>query len=58
MKRWKQHPYIGYYRAKDIYDLKWDAKHKGKITDLEEIRELEHFTDEDFERIKNYLTIE
>lgn len=58
MKRWKEHPYIGYYRARDIYNLKWDKRHKGKIRNIEELRELENFTEEDFERVKWYIKID
>lgn len=58
VKRLHRHPYISYYQAKAIYDLRWDKHHKGRIEDLEDIRKLEVFTDEDFERVRWYLRIE
>ena len=58
IKRLHRHPYISYYQAKAIYDLRWDKHHKGRIEDLEDIRKLEVFTDEDFERVRWYLRME
>lgn len=58
IKRLHRHPYIDYYQAKAIYDLRWDKKHKGKISDLEELRSLKEFENDEFERAINYLTIE
>jgi DNA uptake protein ComE-like DNA-binding protein len=58
VKRLHRHPYISYYQAKAIYDLRWDKHHKGKIENLEDIRKLEVFTDEDFERVRWYLRME
>jgi DNA uptake protein ComE-like DNA-binding protein len=58
VKRLHRHPYISYYQAKAIYDLRWDKHHKGRIENLEDIRKLEVFTDEDFERVRWYLRIE
>lgn len=58
VKRLHRHPYISYYQAKAIYDLRWDKHHKGRIENLEDIRKLEVFTDEDFERVKWYLRME
>ena len=58
IKRLHRHPYISYYQAKAIYDLRWDKHHKGRIENLEDIRKLEVFTDEDFERVRWYLRME
>lgn len=58
VKRLHRHPYISYYQAKAIYDLRWDKHHKGRIENLEDIRKLEVFRDEDFERVRWYLRIE
>jgi DNA uptake protein ComE-like DNA-binding protein len=58
VKRLHRHPYISYYQAKAIYDLRWDKHHKGRIENLEDIHKLEVFTDEDFERVRWYLRIE
>lgn len=55
IKRLHRHPYINYYQAKAIYDLRWDKQHNGKISNIEEIRKF--FSDDEFERIKHYLTI-
>jgi DNA uptake protein ComE-like DNA-binding protein len=57
VKRLHKHPYISYYQAKAIYDLRWDKNHKGKIENLEELLNLKEFSKEDFEKIKIYLTI-
>ena len=53
IKRLHRHPYITYYQAKTIYNLRWDKQHKGIIEDLEELKTI--FTEEEFERIKFYL---
>lgn len=58
VKRLHRHPYISYYQAKAIYDLRWDKHHKGRIENLEDIRKLEVFTNEDFERVRWYLRME
>ncbi len=53
VKRLHRHPYISYYQAKAIYDLRWDKHHKGKILDLEELKKI--FDEKEFEKIKFYL---
>ncbi len=58
VKQLHRHPYISYYQAKAIYDLRWDKHHKGRIEDLEDIRKLKEFTDEEFERVRWYLRME
>lgn len=57
IKRLHKHPYISYYQARAIYNLRWDKKHKGKIENLEELLNLKEFSKEDFEKVKNYLRI-
>ena len=49
IKRLHRHPYITYYQAKAIYDLRWDKQHKGIIENLEELQKI--FPNEEFERI-------
>ena len=58
IKRLHRHPYINYYQAKAIYNLRWDKQHKGKITDINDIKKLNEFSDKEFERIYQYLKIE
>ena len=57
IKRLHKHPYISYYQAKAIYNLRWDKKHNGRIKDLNELLKLKEFNEEDFEKIKPYLEI-
>lgn len=57
IKRLHKHPYISYYQARAIYNLRWDKKHKGRIENLEELLNLKEFSKEDFEKVKNYLII-
>ena len=56
IKRLHRHPYINYYQARAIYDLRWDKQHNGIISDLEELRKF--FSDEEFENVKWYLSLE
>lgn len=55
VKRLHKHPYISYYQAKAIYELRWDKKHKGKIENLDELIKLNEFNKENFEKVKPYL---
>ena len=48
----KSHPYINFYQAKAILELR---KKKGKLENIHEFDLLEEFTAEDLERIKHYL---
>ncbi|MBO5345772.1 MAG: helix-hairpin-helix domain-containing protein [Paludibacteraceae bacterium] len=57
VKRLHKHPYISYYQAKAIYDLRWDKKHNGQIENLEELLKLKEFNETEFERIKRYLKV-
>lgn len=49
----KEHPYIGYYRAKAIMELR---KSEGKIVNLRQLSFLDEFSDEDIARLAPYLT--
>ena len=55
IKRLHRHPYISYYQAKAIYNLRWNKQHNGIIENLEEIKKLKEFDDKEFEKIKWYL---
>lgn len=48
----KRHPYINYYRAKDIVDYR---RLYGTIHDIEELKLMKDFTKSDFERLKHYI---
>ena len=48
----KSHPYINFYHAKAIVEMR---KKKGKLENIQELYLLEEFTTEDLERIKHYL---
>lgn len=53
LKQLKEHPYIGYYRAKAIMDLR---KSEGKIINLRQLSFLDAFSAEDITRLEPYLT--
>ena len=53
LKQLKEHPYIGYYRAKAIVDLR---KSEGRIINLRQLSFLDAFSDEDIVRLTPYLT--
>jgi competence ComEA-like helix-hairpin-helix protein len=48
----KSHPYINFYQAKAIVEMR---KKKGKLENINELSLLEEFTPEDLERLKHYL---
>jgi DNA uptake protein ComE-like DNA-binding protein len=48
----KNHPYINFYQAKAIVELR---KKKGKLEKVEELKLLEEFSKEDWMRIEPYL---
>lgn len=52
LKQLKEHPYIGYYRAKAIMDLR---KNEGRIVNLRQLSFLDEFSDEDIARLEPYL---
>ncbi|MBR4778919.1 MAG: helix-hairpin-helix domain-containing protein, partial [Bacteroidaceae bacterium] len=50
-----RHPYIGYYRAKAIMDL----RHRdGRVVSLLQLSFLDEFSDEDIQRLEPYLSFE
>lgn len=54
-ERLKSHPYINFYQAKAIYELR---RKKGKLKDISEIKVLSEFTSEGLAKIKPYLSFE
>ena len=48
----RAHPYINFYQAKAIIEMR---KKKGRLDNIQELYLLEEFTTEDLERIKHYL---
>jgi DNA uptake protein ComE-like DNA-binding protein len=48
----KSHPYINFYQAKAIIEMR---KKKGKLENINELSLLEEFTTEDIDRLKHYL---
>ena len=48
----KSHPYLNFYQAKAIVEMR---KKKGKLENINELYLLEEFTAEDWERLKHYL---
>ncbi len=52
VERLMTHPYLNFYQAKALVELR---KKKGKIFKLEELSLYEEFTPKDFERLKHYL---
>ena len=53
--RLKAHPYINFYQAKVIVELR---KKKGKVNDLSDLAMFEEFTEKDLDRLKFYLSFE
>jgi len=49
------HPYINFYQAKAIYELR---RKKGKLQKIEELSFLSEFTNKDLEKIAPYLSFE
>ena len=47
-----KHPYMGYYRALDIENHK---RIYGRVQNLDALRQMPHFTDEDIKRLTPYL---
>ena len=48
----KRHPYIGYDKAKAISNFQ---RLYGPITDMEQLRATTIFTDEELEKLQNYI---
>jgi DNA uptake protein ComE-like DNA-binding protein len=53
--RMKSHPYINFYKAKVIYELR---RKKGKLRDVNDLKESPEFTDQDLIRLKPYLNFD
>lgn len=53
--RLRNHPYINFYQAKAIAEIR---RQYGRINDWEMLAMLEEFTDVDIERLKPYLTFD
>lgn len=53
--RLRNHPYFSFYQARAIEELR---KKKGSLKSLDELSLLEEFTEEDFERMKYYVSFE
>ncbi|MGM9806280.1 MAG: ComEA family DNA-binding protein [Candidatus Aphodosoma sp.] len=50
----RRHPYINYYQARAIYDLRWDSRHNGTLSP-DDISRIKEFTAEELERLLPYL---
>jgi len=55
LDRLKAHPYINFYQAKVIIELR---KKKGKVNGFSELTMFEEFTEKDLDRLKFYLSFE
>lgn len=55
LKQLKDHPYIGYYRARAIVNLR---EREGHIVNLRQLAFLDEFTDDDIRRLEPYLSFE
>lgn len=53
VERLKRHPYINFYQAKAIHDLRY--RQRNGLQSLNDLRQLSEFTPEDLERIAPYL---
>lgn len=54
VKQLRRHPYINYYQAKEIYDLRWDKAHQGTLTPADTAH-LRQFTPAELSRLMPYL---
>lgn len=55
IEKMKNHPYIGFYKAKSIYELR---RRKGKLTNIDELRDIPDITTHDIEQLKPYLSFD
>lgn len=53
--RLNQHPYLSFYQAKAIYELR---RNKVKLKSIQELKQLEEITVEDIAKIEPYLSFE
>lgn len=49
------HPYLNFYQAKEIYELR---RKRGKLRSISDLNGLENFSSEDIAKIKPYLSFE
>lgn len=54
-ERLNAHPYISFYQAKALYELR---RNKGKLKDINELKVLTEFTSESISKIKPYLSFD
>ena len=52
IRKLMKHPYMGFYRASDIESYR---RIYGRIRDIDELRKLAHFTEDDIDRLEPYL---
>lgn len=57
VKSLRRHPYINYYQAKEIYEMRWDKAHKGRI-EKADFMNLKTMKPEEVERLMPYLSFE
>jgi DNA uptake protein ComE-like DNA-binding protein len=50
-----RHPYISFYQAKAIYELR---RKKGKLHQFGELKNLPEFTEDQLKKIEPYLSFE
>lgn len=55
LDRLKAHPYMNFYQAKAIIEMR---KKKGRLQDISELSLLEEFTETDLDRLRNYLSFD
>jgi len=55
VQRLDAHPYINFYQAKAIYELR---RNKGKLHDINDLKTLSELTADDLQKIKPYLSFE
>lgn len=55
VERLRRHPYLSFYQAKAIYELR---RNRGKLNDIDDLKELSEFTSESLARIQPYLSFE
>lgn len=54
-ERLNAHPYINFYQAKAIYELR---RNKGKLKSISQLNELSEFSADDLNKLKPYLSFE
>lgn len=54
-ERFKSHPYFNFYQAKALYELR---RKKGKLKDINDLKELSEFTTESILKLKPYLSFD